>query len=86
MSGYVIQIHSPTEVEDQYLVSFDFDALDGRGYGIFAHDPTIARRFASTADALRFWRTASTVRPLRSDGKPNRPLTASTISIFKLED
>jgi len=83
---YVIQIHSPPDVEDQYLVSFDFDALGGRGWGIFSDKPEHAMRFKTLRDALEFWRTQSTVKPLRPDGKPNRPLTASTISVFKVEE
>jgi len=82
---YVIQAHSPPEVEDQYLVSFDFDAMNGCGFGIFTDKPEHAMRFKTLRDAMEFWRTQSTVKPLRPDGKPNRPLTASTISVFKLE-
>lgn len=83
---YVIQAHSPPEIEDQYLVSFDFDAMNGMGFGIFTDRPELAMRFKTLRDAMEFWRTQSTVKPLRPDGKPNRPLTASTISVFKLEE
>ena len=84
--NYVIQMHSPPEVEDQYLVAFDFDAMQGRGYGIFTDELELAMRFKTLRDAMEFWRTQSTVNPLRPDGKPNRPLTASTISVFKIEE
>jgi hypothetical protein len=83
---YVIQAHSPFEIEDQYLVSFDFDAMRGTGYGIFTDKPEHAMRFKTLRDAMEFWRTQSTIKPLRPDGMPNRPLTASTISIFKVEE
>jgi hypothetical protein len=84
--NYVIQAHSPPEIEDQYLVSFDFDAMRGTGYGIFTDKPEHAMRFKTLRDAMEFWRTQSTVKPFRPDGMPNRPLTASTISIFKVEE
>jgi hypothetical protein len=83
---YIIQAHTPPEIEDQYLVSFDFDAMLGQGYGIFTDKPEYAMRFKTLRDAMEFWRTASTVKPVRPDGRPNRPLTASTISVFKLEE
>ena len=83
---YVIQAHSPPEIEDQYLVSFGFDAMNGCGFGIFTDRPEQAMRFKTMRDAMEFWRTQSTVKPLRPDGKPNRPLTASTISVFKIEE
>jgi hypothetical protein len=84
--NYVIQTHSPPEIEDQYLVSFDFDAMNGCGFGIFSDKAEHAMRFKTLRDAMEFWRTTSTVKPLRPDGKPNRPLTASTISVFKIEE
>ena len=84
--NYLIQMHSPPEVEDQYLVSFDFEAMGGIGYGIFSDELELAMRFKTLRDAMEFWRTQSTVNPLRPDGKPNRPLTASTISVFKIEE
>lgn len=83
---YIIQAHTPPDIEDQYLVSFDFDAMNGTGFGIFTDKPEHAMRFNTLRDAMEFWLTASTVKPLRPDGKPNRPLTASTISVFKIEE
>jgi hypothetical protein len=44
-------------------------------------DRDCARRFATAAEALTAWTTQSTVRPLRPDGKPNKPLTALTVEI-----
>jgi hypothetical protein len=83
---YVIQMHSPPEVENEYLVAFDFDAMGGVGYGIFTDELRLAMRFKTLREAMEFWRTQSTVKPLRPDGQPNRPLTASTISVFKIEE
>jgi len=65
----------------QFLKSFDFEHEDGLGYGTFTKDPNKAMRFVNAAEAMQFWNTQSTVRPLREDGKPNKPLTALTIAI-----
>jgi hypothetical protein len=75
---------TPCPHANQWLESFDHDAYDGQGYGEFTFDPDRAMRFADTIEAMEFWRKQSTVRPLRSDGKPNRPLTALTIVVETL--
>lgn len=67
-----------------YLHDFDFDARDGRGKGVFTPDMAAAMLFENAGEAMTFWRTQSTVRPLRPDGKPNRPLTAYTVEIVTL--
>lgn len=91
MSQYVIK-HvgfaggSASEFDGQYIKSFDVDAHDGQGFAIFTRDPREAIRFPNAYEAMKFWQRQSTVRPLRADGKPNRPMTASTIELYKLED
>lgn len=62
-----------------YLASYDPDACEGRGDIKVTRDIGLARRFADAREVLEEWRRQSTVQPLRSDGKPNRPLTAYTI-------
>jgi hypothetical protein len=70
----------------QLLVSFDFDADNGRGYGEFDPDPNKAKLFDTLEDALEFWRTSSPKYPWRlSDGRRNRPLTASSVSFVRIE-
>lgn len=70
----------PCDKAGQYLESFDPDAYGGRGYA----DLTKAMRFASVAEAFDMRKRQSAVRPLRPDGRPNRPLTAYTIAIVPL--
>jgi hypothetical protein len=72
---------TPCPHEGQWLKSFDHDAYDGRGYGVFTDKIQRAKRFAGKAEALAFWNTQSTVQPWRPDGRPNKPLTALTIEI-----
>ena len=37
-------------------------------------------KFADMSEAFECWKRQSTVCPLRADGKPNRPLTAFSIT------
>lgn len=74
----------PCPFAGQYLKSMDFDAHGGLGDGEFTDRVEEAKHFASQAAALAFWRTASSVRPLRDDGEPNRPLTSTTVQIEPL--
>jgi hypothetical protein len=75
---------APCPHANQWLRTFDHEAFDGRGHGEFTEDPERAMLFATSADAMRFWQRQSTVKPLRPDGKPNRPLTALTVVIEPL--
>jgi hypothetical protein len=67
-----------------YLQTFDPLAHGGRGEPTFTADPDQAMHFDSYEALLEFWRQQSTIRPLRPDGMPNRPLTAWSASGRKL--
>jgi len=70
---------------DIYLQSFDHEARDGFGVGVFTEDIGKAMRFVDVAEAMAFWQRSPTNHPIRSsDGKPNRPLTAWTVEIIRL--
>jgi hypothetical protein len=71
---------APCPIAGQYLKAFDFDAHDGRGLGDFTDDRREAKRFPSLEVAMAYWRTTSRTRPIRADGRPNRPLTASNVT------
>ena len=67
-----------------YLKSFDVDAFDGAGtceWGTMQE----AMQFDNFHTAFDTWRTLSKVRPVRKDGRPNRPLTAFHIQIVNWE-
>lgn len=70
----------------QYVGSGDHDAYDGAGYFEFTSDPDKAMKFAGAGEAMQFWAKQSTVRPVRPDGKPNKPLTAAHAEIINLDD
>lgn len=75
-----------TPFDGQYVKEYDPSrpGVDPRGLPMLAHivcTPSVAeaKRFATGAEALEFWRKSDgTFRP---DGKPNRPLTAFTVLI-----
>jgi hypothetical protein len=66
-----------------YLKRFDPEFANGRGAAWWTDDPAKAMRFEDSMAAFQFWKTQSTTRPIREDGKPNRPLTAHTVTIEK---
>ena len=67
----------PTPGDGQYLKAFDFEADDGRGLIDMTPDIAEAKRFPVFVDALTFYKSVPECRPLRPDGEPNRPLTAT---------
>lgn len=67
-----------------FLAFYDVDAAGGAGRVLFTSDRTKALIFDSAQAVLAAWKQQSTVQPLRADGKPNRPLSAYTISPQKL--
>lgn len=68
-------------LDGPYLKSYDPEASGGIGHVIWTTDPDRARRFESREEAMRLLQAIPRSRPLRPDGKPNRPLTAFTVSI-----
>ena len=70
----------------QYLQSADFDAHDGVGEVGFTPWPDLAMKFPDRGAAFTYWKTASTVRPVRYDGQVNRPLTAMNVILVSTLD
>lgn len=60
-----------------YLEDFDFEAHDGLGLITMTPRISEAKRFEDFGAAIAFWRTSPVCKPLREDGKPNRPLTST---------
>jgi hypothetical protein len=72
----------PSDLDGQYVRTFDPNAREGRGTLTGTPDRDQALKFKDAGDAFAYWRQQSKVRPLRPDGRPNRPLTAYHIEIF----
>lgn len=88
-------VMNPTSIEELiaapppcvYLESVDLDAPDGMGGIVLTRDKAKALRFTDIGEAMECWRAQSRTYPIRhTDGKPNRPLTAFTITFEKIED
>lgn len=67
-----------TGYEGQYLKAFDFEAHDGVGLIDMTPDIQQAMKFADLAQAIAFRGRSPICAPTRPDGRPNRPLTATT--------
>ncbi len=62
-----------------YLASYDPEANDGSGEAHWTPDPAQALTFGTTGEALACYRAVPRNRPVRKDGKPNRPLTMFSV-------
>lgn len=71
----------PNPAAGQWLRSFDPDAMGGLGFAEWTAEIAAAKVFDSYHSALAEWVRQSTTRPLRADGKANRPLAAYSIYI-----
>jgi len=67
-----------------WLASYDPDANQGRGEARWSPDFREALHFDTAGEAMECWRRQSRVRPLRADGRPNRPLTAVTVEVLEV--
>lgn len=76
---------APCPMVGQFLKAYNLDAYDGQGEAEFTANPKLALHFLSVADAMMAIREASTVNPIREDGKPNRPLTCSHWEILEVD-
>lgn len=70
---------------DTYVIRCDFDAAEGLGIVDVTTDIKLARKFAGTIEAMRYYNTVSKKHPVRPDGEPNRPLTAYTVELSTVE-
>jgi hypothetical protein len=90
MTGFVIKAEDPEVVRGQLLQYYDPEIKDPRdprrtGYTKWTHDPLMAIVYRTGQDAMAEWMRVSVAVPLRPDGRPNRPLSAFTITIMPLE-
>ena len=67
----------PGGPKGQWLKSYE----PRTGESVWTDNRGEAHRFADAFEALTMWKSVHEHQPVRPDGKPNRPLTAFTISI-----
>lgn len=70
------------DVSPTWVAAYDVEAFDGKGMVELTNDPAKALRFDGLAAAFAAWQSSPKCHPVRlTDGRPNRPLTAYTVSI-----
>lgn len=72
------------EFDGQYLVMYDPEYAGGAGGASFSPELRFAKRFETIKDAVEEYNRVSELKPVRPDGKPNRPLTAHSVEIVKV--
>jgi hypothetical protein len=75
----------PGDPRGMYVLSCDVNAHDGYGEVHLTMDRREAMRFTDAAEAWRYYRRVSRVRPVRADGQPNRPLTAYMVEAHDVD-
>lgn len=85
-AGQGLGVPQDPRVVGKYLAWFDVDAFDGRGSDHWTDNLADAIRFPSFVAAMAAWKTTSRVRPVREDGRPNRPLTAYSVEPRHIDD
>lgn len=75
----------PTAAVGQYVKHYDPDAHEGRGDLVTTTDLDDALVFDGFAEAWSAWQATSRTHPVRADGRPNRPLTAFTIEVTRVD-
>lgn len=81
LEGTAAHVEMPPPEVDAWLAWYDPDAKQGGGETIWTTKLADALAFTSMDAAVEFYQRTSRVRPTRPDGKPNRPLTAFSVSI-----
>ena len=72
-----------TSESGKYISAYDpATPNDGFGKLELTSKITEAKKFQGFGEALNFWKQQSTTKPLRYDGKPNKPLSKYTVDIF----
>lgn len=74
------------EEEKTYVASYDLDYGRGMGKVETTTDPTQAMWWPYSLDVFKAWKQVSPKYPIRADGKPNRPLSALTITVDTLDE
>jgi len=79
-------VNDETRIIGRYIKNFDVNAFGGDGWLTTTDYEPHAMHFEDARSALDFYRQVSTVKPLREDGQPNRPLTAFTVTFKPSEE
>lgn len=75
-----------TLLDGSLIVKFDVDANNGVGKLFVTKALKQARKFKTLTDAIAYAQRVSKIRPLRPDGKPNRPLMMYNVAVIEAPD
>jgi hypothetical protein len=75
---------SAGELDGAWLVSYDPAGSDGRGDGTWSRDPADAARFTAE-EWTALYAAVPANRPVREDGKPNRPITMFNVMVVPVD-
>jgi hypothetical protein len=83
LESFDVNAVPPPGTQFSYFTDDGVAVVHGRFGGVATLTPRLAdaRRFAHASEAMIAWNTVSDRRPLRPDGRPNKPLTALTVEI-----
>lgn len=75
----------PSPFDDLYIKEFDFEYNNGMGRAGLTPDIEDALHFDNMDEAMEFYLRQPECNPIRDDGRPNRPITATNILFDKVE-
>lgn len=78
---YLIERGSDNAPVGEWLKDANVEAFNGRGECLGTLDVSEAKKFSTVQEAMRFYNKVPACRPIREDGRPNKPLTAYTVEI-----
>lgn len=80
-------VGEPTEHDGRYLVDYDPSSpIHPRWIHLVTSASLHDAKRMTYEEALDVWRATDKRNPVRADGRPNRPLTAFTVEILKVEE
>jgi hypothetical protein len=82
----VVDTGVPFDPTDMYLSGYDPEFHGGDGRAEWTTERSQALTFPTMLDAVSFARQIPGAKPLRPDGKPNRPLTAFHLVTQQVDD
>lgn len=83
--GIVIDSNNAGVIDGEYLKSYDPEAHDGLGDATFTQDKGKALVFVDNREAIAFVMKVPKARPLRADGRPNRPILVFSLEIEQVK-
>lgn len=79
-------VQPETHPNGKWIMRYDPEAFRGQGDAELTAKLKKAKRFPSKEAAITFIMQQPKARPVRADGKPNRPLLAFSLTIDPVEN